>query len=110
MSQNGFEICYNLDGTFSLWAKPTEKNMSLPTAKELNPLTASRVRTFVLQRNDDETGISGTGVVAEGVEFSTGWCALSWMTSAHSVGIYPNIKELERIRGHNGRAVVVWSE
>lgn len=81
----------------------------LPTAKESNPLTDSRSRRFVLQRNEDETGISGTGVVAEGIEFSTGWCALSWMTNAHSVGIYPNVKELERIHGHNGRAVVVWT-
>lgn len=82
--------------------------MAIPTAKEVNPLTDCRSRRFVLQRNEDETGISGTGVVAEGIEFSTGWCALSWMTSAHSVGIYPNVKELERIHGHNGRAVVVW--
>ena len=82
----------------------------LPTAKELNPLSASRCRMFVLRRNEDETGISGTGVIAEGVEFSTGWCALSWLTAAHSVGIYPNIKELERIHGHNGRAIVEWKD
>lgn len=79
-----------------------------PTAKEANPLQDSRSRRFVLRRDDDETGISGTGVVAEGVEFSTGWCAMSWMTAAHSVAVYPNIKELERIHGHNGRAVIVW--
>lgn len=104
MSRNGFELCDNLDGTFSNWSEP----VNAPSAKELNPLTASRSRRFVLHRMDDETGISGTGVVAEGIEFSTGWCALSWMTAAHSVGVYPNVKELERIHGHNGRAVVKW--
>ena len=39
-----------------------------PTVREVNPLTASRCRTFKLVREDDETGISGTGVVAEGIE------------------------------------------
>ena len=38
-------------------------------------------RAFVLQRNEDETGVSGTGIVAEGVEFSDGTVALRW-TSA----------------------------
>ena len=80
----------------------------LPSGKELNPLTAITSRRFILRRNEDETGISGTGIVAEGMEFSTGWCALSWMTNAHSVGIYLNIKELQRIHGHNGRTVVQW--
>lgn len=93
-----------LDGTYEPWSPKVNK----PTAKEVNPLQDSRSRRFVLRRDDDETGISGTGVVAEGIEFSTGWCALSWMTNAHSVGVYPNIKELERIHGHNGRAVIVW--
>lgn len=77
-------------------------------SKELNPLTVSHVRRFVLQRDEDESGVSGTGVVAEGVEFTTGWCALSWLTNAHSIGIYANVKELERIHGHNGRAYVKW--
>lgn len=84
--------------------------MSIPSAKELNPLTAVTGRRFVLKRNEDETGISGQGVVAEGIEFSTGWCALSWMTAAHSVGVYGNIKELQRIHGHNGRTVVEWMD
>lgn len=104
MNHNGFEYCDNLDGTYTKWNQPVTN----PTAKQVNPLTDVRSRRFVLRRDDDETGISGTGIVAEGIEFSTGWCAMSWMTSAHSVGIYPNIKELERIHGHNGRAVVVW--
>src|SRR5690606_2764640 len=101
--QNGFEYCDNLDGTYSKWSGPEK-----PSAKQVNPLKDSRVRRFVLRRDEDETGISGTGVVAEGAEFSNGQCVLSWMTVASSLGVYPNIKELERIHGHNGRAVVVY--
>lgn len=80
----------------------------LPTVAESNPLTTSNHRRFLLVRHDDETGISGTGVVAEGVEFSNGWCTMSWLTSMHSVATYLNIKALTAIHGHNGRAVVEW--
>lgn len=67
-------------------------------------LTKSTSRLFVLVRDIDETGVSGVGVVAEGVEFSDGSCAMSWLTEASSIGVYPNIKELNRIHGHGGKA------
>ena len=80
----------------------------LPTAREQNPLTAARARTFKLVRDEDETGISGTGTVAEGIEFSNGMCAMCWLTAMHSVAVYPNVRQLEAIHGHNGRARVVF--
>jgi hypothetical protein len=83
-------------------------NTPLPTVRQLNPLTDSRARLFRLVRSDDETGISGTGVVAEGVEFSNGMCAMCWLTAMHSVAVYPNIRQLEAIHGHNGRAKVLY--
>lgn len=79
-----------------------------PTVRELNPLKDSRMRTFKLVRNEDESGISGTGVVAEGIEFSNGMCAMSWLTNMHSVAVYPNAKQLEAIHGHNGRTAMVF--
>lgn len=81
---------------------------SLPTVRQVNPLTASRSRKFKLVRDDDETGISGTGVVAEGIEFSNGMCAMCWLTAMHSVAVYPNVRQLEAIHGHNGRARIVF--
>lgn len=66
------------------------------------------MKQFLLVRNEDETGISGTGVVAEGVEFSHGECVISWMTTHRSIGVYPNIKELINIHGHAGKTVVEW--
>jgi hypothetical protein len=78
----------------------------VPTVKEVNPLTASRCRTFKLVRIEDETGISGTGIVAEGIEFSNGMCAMCWLTAMHSVAVYPNVRQLEAIHGHNGRTTV----
>lgn len=81
-----------------------------PTVKEVNPLTAPRSRKFLLVRGEDETGISGTGAVAEGIEFSNGMCAMCWLTAMHSVAVYPNIRQLEAIHGHNGRTRVAFSE
>jgi len=79
-----------------------------PTVRQLNPLSAPRARAFQLVRDEDETGISGTGVVAEGAEFSNGMCALCWLTAMHSVAVYPNIRQLVAIHGHNGRARIVY--
>jgi len=90
-----------------LLSKPGRKPR-LPTVKESNPLTTSKCRLFKLVRVQDETGISGTGVVAEGVQFTNGWCAMSWLTAMHSVAIYPNVQQLESIHGHNGRTKVVF--
>lgn len=39
---------------------------------------------------------------------TSGACAMSWLTEAHSIGVYPNIKELERIHGHGGKTKVVF--
>jgi hypothetical protein len=66
------------------------------------------MRTFKLLRLDDETGISGTGIVAEGVEFTDGSAALNWLTKHRSMGVYPNMRELENIHGHGGKTLVRW--
>ena len=38
-------------------------------------------RRFELHRDDDVSGVSGTGVVAEGVLFSSGRVALEWLSA-----------------------------
>jgi hypothetical protein len=66
------------------------------------------MRGFYLDRSEDASGVSGTGRVAEGVEFTDGRCALAWLGPISSVAIYPNIKQLEAIHGHEGRTKVVF--
>jgi hypothetical protein len=66
------------------------------------------MRRFVLERVVDSTGISGTGIVAEGVQFSTGWCALTWLSQWTSVVFYTSIQHVEQIHGHEGRTQTVW--
>ena len=65
-------------------------------------------RRFYIKRVADESGISGTGIVAEGVEFSDGTVAMRWRSHTGSVGVYANIKCVEAIHGHGGKTVVVW--
>jgi hypothetical protein len=66
------------------------------------------MRRFNLIRDQDLSGVSGTGIVAEGVEFEDGTCVMSWLTKYHTVGTYPNIKVLVAVHGHEGRTRITW--
>jgi hypothetical protein len=66
------------------------------------------VRSFILERDTDVSGVSGTGVIAEGIQFSTGKCALGWVTQYQSVAVYDNIETLMHIHGHDGKTRLVW--
>ena len=68
------------------------------------------MRRFYLYRIEDESGVSGTGYVAEGVCFSNGKCALSWTTKYISIAIYDSITDLDNIHSHNGKTVIRWLE
>ncbi len=68
----------------------------------------SDLRRFNLQRNEDFSGISGTGRVAEGVQFSDGSCVMRWKSELSSTAIYGSADELETIHGHEGRTRIVW--
>ena len=71
------------------------------------------MRVFLMVRDDDETGISGTGVVAEGIEYSDGKIALRWQThqsSHHSTVIWDNLDSVLAIHGHNGKTRLVFAD
>lgn len=68
----------------------------------------SHMRRFVLVRTEDVSGTSGTGIVAEGTEYSDGSCGLRWLTQLSSHAIYANIKVLEAIHSHGQRTTVKW--
>lgn len=65
-------------------------------------------RPFILNRTEDVSGMSGTGIVAWGVEFPDMTVALRWNTEVSSGTFFESLKDLERIHGHDGRTVVVW--
>lgn len=66
------------------------------------------MRSFVLRRIEDESGISGIGIVAEGTEYSNGKVTLAWTVELQSVAVYDSISDVERIHGHNGKTIIVW--
>lgn len=66
------------------------------------------MRRFVLNRKKDVSGVSGTGEVAEGVEFHDGQCALSWFGRYHVIGIYPTLADIIAIHGHEGQTEIIW--
>ena len=68
------------------------------------------MRRFTLERAEDVSGVSGTGIVAEGVEFSDGHIVMSWLGYHSSTVIYDNIKDLDHIHGHEGKTRVVWMD
>lgn len=70
-------------------------------------------RRFYLHRKVDKTGISGTGVVADGVVWQTGAATLNWRGGGESYNTWPGpdaISEIERIHGHQGATVIVWRD
>lgn len=66
------------------------------------------MRRFQLIRDVDIGGFSGTGIIAEGVLFSTGKAALQWLTKYKSLGLYDDFGQLVNIHGHGGATRVVW--
>lgn len=66
------------------------------------------MRRFLLKRTEDIHGVSGTGYVAEGVEFDDGSVAMSWLTDTSSIGIYRSVADVETIHGHEGRTTIKW--
>ena len=73
-------------------------------------LPSGRVRivTFHLLRREDESGVSGTGWVAEGAVFSNGWVVLIWPSQTPSLNLYPSLEALEAVHGHGGRTRIVF--
>lgn len=66
------------------------------------------MKTFVLKRLVDVSGVSGTGVVAEGICYNDGHVNMHWLGKIHSSEDFENIEDLLTIHGHEGKTVVQW--
>lgn len=66
--------------------------------------------TFVLNRHRDISGVSGTGVVAEGIEFSDGAVAVRWLGQMPSTTAWGDIRHVEAIHGHQGATDISFNE
>lgn len=67
-------------------------------------------RRFVLERIEDIAGVSGTGIVAEGIEFTDGVVTLHWISQWPSSVVHYDrgMDSVEHVHGHNGSTRIVW--
>ena len=73
------------------------------------------MRTFTLRRQEDVSGVSGTGIVLEGTLFSTGVVVVHWLTPPPrgSIAIFDTLDQLLSIhvRPHpENRAVLIFDD
>ena len=68
------------------------------------------MKTFVLQRHEDPTGVSGIGPVAEGVEFSDGTVALRWRGDFATTVMHASIGSVVHIHAHGGSSEIKWTD
>jgi hypothetical protein len=65
-------------------------------------------RRFRLIRHHDVSGVSGTGPVAEGVQFTDGAVALRWYGDYPTTTVWDAIESVIAIHGHSGATEVEW--
>jgi hypothetical protein len=65
-------------------------------------------RRFKLIRHHDVSGVSGTGPVAEGVQFTDGAVALRWYGDYPTTTVWDGIDSVVAIHGHGGATEVEW--
>ena len=64
-------------------------------------------------RDEDVSGVSGTGPVGEIVEFESGWVAVSfygYTADVPNVIVYSKLSDAEKIHGHKGKTRIVQRE
>lgn len=69
-------------------------------------------RAFVLIRQSDPSGVSGTGVVAQGVEFADGTVALRWLSAWPTSVVFHDtgVQGVLNVHGHGGQTIIEWEE
>jgi hypothetical protein len=74
------------------------------TAEDLKPKAPSKlcprgVRVFTVYRVNDETGVSGTGIVIEGSVFATGQCVVHWLypKPRGSVAVFDSMDDFVKV-------------
>jgi hypothetical protein len=93
-----------------------EEEEAPPLAEELIPKKPSRlcprgIQTFTVARQSDETGVSGEGVVIEGVLLATGQCLAHWLypRPKGSIAIFDSMNDFitVHIKPHPGNRTII---
>ena len=91
-----------------------------PQAEALKPkkpprLAPEGIRTFTVARQYDETGVSGEGVVIEGVTLATGQCIAHWLfpPPRGSIAVFDSMSDFitVHIRPHpSNRTIITYDD
>lgn len=105
-------ICSGTDGVLPCGCPGTGDSPGLtPSAGpvRVSPATVPH-RRFVLERREDHTGVSGTGIVADGVLFDglMPVYVLCWRGEHSSVVMWHSEADLLAVHGHGGSTVIRW--
>ncbi len=65
-------------------------------------------RRFQLRRYHDESGVSGLGIVAHGVEWGDGKVATHWNFDITHTDVWDSMDHMISVHGHGGATVVEW--
>lgn len=65
---------------------------------------------FELHRDHDPTGVSGEGVIAEGVAWPDGVAVVRWLTEWPTSVVFHDrgVESVEHVHGHGGSTRLVW--
>lgn len=65
------------------------------------------LRHFYLVRDEDVSGTSGIGKVAEVFVFEVGVAIVVWLVAPYGINIYDSVKHLKEVHGHEGATRMV---
>ncbi len=68
------------------------------------------MKLFHFYRSEDQSGVSGTGLVAEGVQLTNGWCVLRWISKHSSLCFYQSLEQVRAIHSHGGKTEILVHE
>jgi len=70
----------------------------------------SQSRRFHLLRHADISGVSGTGIVADGILWPDGTASLRWRGERPSTVHWDRIADAKAVHGHGGATEIVWDD
>lgn len=71
-------------------------------------MAETKTRRFYLYRREDVSGVSGTGIVADGIMWPDGTASLKWRGDDTSVVFWFTLFSLVKVHGHDGKTAVLW--
>ena len=62
----------------------------------------------MLNRKQDVSGVSGTGIIADGVVFGDGQAVIHWRGKWHTIEVLRSVQDVVDIHGHGGATALEW--